>query len=264
VSRAAPPPGVAIPPTGDMLYAVAEVDIRGQDVTGVGLQLQMGGTISGKVVFDAAKAPLPDDLTTIRCSINQPGGSWSAQSGNTRVGPAISSIPAVNLNVDGTFEIKGVGPSLYAISCVLPPEYGSVWKLRSAIVDGKDLIDTQIQGPNVAMRGVTLTLSDKRTQVSGTVRSTAGQPASDCYVVAFSTDRDNWRIGSRRNMTARPATDGSYEFADLPPGEYFVGVLTDLDPVGWQMPESLEPLSQESVRVRVTEGAKVVQDLRAR
>ena len=263
ISGGAPPPGVVLAPTGDMLYAVAEVDVRGQDVTGVSLQLQMGGTLSGKVVFDAAKAPVPDDLTELRCSVSLLGGSWVAQTGNTRVGPALSSIQAVNLNADGTFEIRGVGPALYTVSCQLPSEYGTVWKLRSAIVDGRDLLDTQIQGPSVSLRGATLTLSDKRTQVTGTVRSGSGQPASDCYVVAFSTDRANWRIGSRRNMTARPATDGSYELADLPPGEYFLALVTDPDPLDWQLPESLEPLSQGSVKIRVPEGAKVVQDLKS-
>jgi hypothetical protein len=82
-------------------------------------------------------------------------------------------------------------------------------------------------------------------------------------VVAFSTDRANWRIGSRRNLTARPATDGSYELADLPPGEYYLALVTDLDPVDWQLPESLESLSQTSVKIRVAEGAKIVQDLKS-
>lgn len=259
----APPIGVTLPPNGDWLYAVAEVDVRGQDVTGVGLQLQPAGTVSGKVVWDIAKELAPDDFSTIRVSVSQVGGSWTAQTGNTRVGPGMTSVPPVVLNDDGTFEIKGVGPSLYTMTVQLPPEYGTVWKLRSAVVDGRDLLDTPFQGP-VSLRDVTLTLSDKRTQVTGTMRTASGQAAGDYYVVAFSTERANWRVGSRRNMTARPATNGTFEFADLPPGDYYLAVLTDLDPLDWQLPESLETLSQAGVRIRIAEGAKVVQDLQVR
>ena len=262
---ATPPAGVAAPSNGDMLYAMVDVDVQGQDIKGVALPLQLGGTISGRVVFDVAdKSLLPDDLTAIRVGVNQVGGSWSAASGNTRSGPAISSIPPVALKDDGAFEIKGIGPSRYTMTCILPADIAPFWRLRSAVVDGRDLLDTQIEGPSVDLRGVTVTLSDKRTQISGVVRSAAGQTATDLYVVAFSTDRAAWRVGARRNLSARPSTDGRFELKDLPPGEYFLAVISDLDPLDWQLPESLEPLTAGAVKVRLTEGGKLVQDLQIR
>lgn len=263
VGGGAPPPGV-IAPSGDMLYAVADVEVRGQNVTGVNLALQPGGTITGKIVFDAVKSAYPDEWSTIRVSVSQIGGSWSAQSGNVRVGPAISSIPPVTVKDDGTFEIKGIGPSLYTVTCLLPTEHASYWKLRSAVIDGRDLLDTLLEGPGGLIQGLTLTLSDKHTQIAGTVRSAAGQPVSEYSVVAFSADRANWRIGSRRNLAVRTSTDGRFELADLPAGDYFVAVVNDLDPLEWQLPDSLEQLAPGAVRVRLTEGGKVTQDLQIR
>jgi hypothetical protein len=250
----APPPGVSMPANGDMLFAVADVEIRGQAVAGVSLNLQLGGTIAGKVVFDAATAPLPDDFTSIRVALSLAGGSYSAMEAGTQTGPAISSVPPVTLNVDGTFEIRGVGPSLYTLNCQLPAELSSVWKLRSAIVEGRDLLDTRVEGPAVTLRGVTLTLSDKRTEVSGTLQSASGQPVSDYYVIAFSTDRSNWRIGSRRSLSTRPATDGRFVLTDLPAGEHFLR-RDDLEPTSGDR-ESLEQVVAAAIRVSIEVGRR--------
>jgi len=260
---ATPPPGVAVPANGDMLYATVDVDVRGQDINGVSLPLQLGGTVSGKIVFDGPAAALPDDLSSIRVSVNLVGGGWNASNGTTRVGPGLSAILPAQLKEDGTFEIKGVGPTRYTIGTTLPPDMATGWRLRSAIFDGRDLLDTMIDGP-ASLQGVTLTVSDKRTQIAGVVKTAAGQLVSDCYVVAFSADRNNWRIGSRRNLSARPTTEGRFTLMDLPPGEYHLAVLTDLDPLDWQLPESLESLAPAAIKIRLTEGAKIAQDLQIR
>ena len=114
------------------------------------------------------------------------------------------------------------------------------------------------------LTGVTVTLSDKRTELSGTLSSASGQPVSDYYVIAFSADRSNWRFGSRRNMSARPATDGRFILADLPAGEYLVAALTDLDPNDWQDAAFLEQVAPAAVKVTILEGEKKTQDLRIR
>jgi hypothetical protein len=46
-------------PAGDVLYASGELDIRGQDVSGLNLTLRPGGVISGVIVFDSARARCP-------------------------------------------------------------------------------------------------------------------------------------------------------------------------------------------------------------
>lgn len=259
-----PPPGVNVQAVGDMLYGVADVDLRGQDVKGVHINMQLGGFMAGKLAFDAEKAPVPDDWTAFRVGVQQAGGSGLAQSGSTRTGNAINSIPPVNVNDDGTFLITAIGPSTYFVTCQIPAALAGVWKLRSAMYEGRDLLDSNLEGPAVALRNVVVTLSDKRTEIAGLLQSASGQPISDYYVVAFSADRANWRQGSRRNASARPATNGRFVLADLPAGDYFLAALTDLDPLEWQTAEFLEQLAAAGVRVRLGEGEKKVQDLRVR
>jgi hypothetical protein len=247
-----------------MVYAVADVDVRGQDVKGVDLILRNGGTFAGKVVFDAEKAAIPDDLTQWRVGAYVVGGSYVAQSGSTRVGNALSAIPPVNLKADGTFNVVGLGPAAYFVNAQIPAHLTSTWKLRSAMAGNRDLLDTLFEGPNVNLTGVTLTFSDKRTQLSGVLTSASGQPVSEYYVIAFSTDRANWRFGARRNISVRPATDGTFVMADLPAGEYFVAALTDLDPSEWQDAGFLEQVVPAALKVSIREGEKKVQNLRIR
>jgi len=258
-------PGAGGPrPNVEQLFAIADVEIRGQDITGVGMQLQAGGTISGKVVFDAAKVPVPTDLWSILVQLTMPGGSYTAMNGGTRVGNSLSQVNAVAPNADGTFQIIGIGPGPYSIACRLPAELAKVWKLRSAMVDGRDLLDGLIEGPAIQMTGVTLTLSDKRTELAGTLQSAAGQPTTDYYVIAFATDRAHWQPGSRRSLSARPGTDGRFTFSDLPAGEYFLAALTDLDPAEWQTAAFLEQVAPAGIKIVVGEGEKKIQDLRIR
>ena len=258
----APPPGVNVQAVGDMLYGVADVDVRGQDVKGVHINMQLGGFMTGKLAFDADKAPIPDDWTAFRVGVQQSGGSGLSQSGSTRTGNAISSVPPVNVNDDGTFLITGIGPSNYFVTCQIPAPLAGVWKLRSAMFEGRDLLDSTLEGPAVALRNVVVTLSDKRTEVAGMLQSASGQPISDYYVVAFSADRANWRPGSRRSASARPVTNGRFVIPDLPAGDYFLAALTDLDPLEWQTAEFLEQVAAAGVRVKIAEGEKKIQDLR--
>ena len=257
-----PSGGGPLGPNPEQLFAVADVTVRGEDVAGVGLTLQPGGTLAGKVTFDAASTPVPTDLTTIRVGLSMPGGTYTASNGSTTIGNGVSQVNPVSVAADGTFQVISIGPGPYFLNCQLPPDLIKNWKLRSAIVDGHDLLDGPIEGPNINLTGVTLTLSDKRTEVSGTLQVGAGQSALDYYVVVFSADRANWRVGSRRNLSSKPGTDSRFVFADLPAGDYYLAALTDLDPIDWQTGASLEQIVPFSIKVHVEEGEKKVQDLK--
>ena len=48
----------------------------------------------------------------------------------------------------------------------------------------------------------------------------------------------------------------------MPPGEYFLAVLTDPDPVQLKDPSFLEQLAASAIRVTLTEGERKVQDVK--
>jgi hypothetical protein len=81
-------------------------------------------------------------------------------------------------------------------------------------------------------------------------------------VIAASADPRFWTPGSRRIGMARPGPNGQYVLRNLPPGDYLLAAIADLEPGGQYDPEFLKTLPGASVRVSLSEGAKLVQDLR--
>lgn len=246
------------------VFATADVEVRGQDVTDVTLALRPGGTMSGILAFDSGGTPIPTDLSRFRVGVSIVGDRSYMQMSGLRFGSMLSQVEPVGVRNDSSFQLTGIAPGTYSIECQVPPELITTWRVRSAVIDGKDLLDTGLVGPDVSLRGVTITLSDKRTEISGTLASATGQPVADHYLIAFSTDRTTWRAGSRRIQSARPATNGRFVITDLPAGEYYLAGLTDLDPGAWQDPAFLDQVASIAVKITLAEGEKKTQDLRIR
>jgi hypothetical protein len=71
-------------------------------------------------------------------------------------------------------------------------------------------------------------------------------------------------IGSRRVQMTRPATNGVFLINDLPPGDYLVVALADLDPEEWRQPESLAVIAPRGVKVKILDGTETVQNMSVR
>ena len=107
-----------------------------------------------------------------------------------------------------------------------------------------------------------VTFGDRPTELSGTLEDAAGRPAAGYPIVIFSTDSRYWSIGSRRVTIARPSNDGSFRVSGLPPGQYYVCAVTDLDQNQVYDPALLNQLAAAAIRATLAEGEKKVQDLR--
>jgi hypothetical protein len=249
-------------PAGEYQYAVADVRVDGQDVGGVALALQPGGTFSGRIQFDASTLPLPKDQTTWLVRLSSPSGNYMASSGNTLLGMSLNSVPPAAIGADGQFELTNIAPGRYLLD-VSGPERKDGWWVRSAMFGGRDLMDlTPDFTPGLDLSGVVVTLTDRRTEPRGTLQTPAGSPAPDYFVLAFPSDPTLWRAGSRRVQTARPATDGAFVIRDLPPGSYLLAALTDVTPSDWNDPNFLRQAAPSGVPVTLGEGERKVQDLR--
>lgn len=245
------------------LYAVEDVEVAGTDVYGVRLRLRPGGRFAGRVILDDSSTS-PLDLTQLRVTV-APARSVGTlvMSGSTLIGNHFVGSSPVAVGADGTFEIAGLAPGRYRIECQIPSGGAGRWWLRSAMVRGRDLLDATLDvdvGTDVS--GAVLTLTDRHTEIGGTLQSPAGLPAPEHFVIAFPVDRTLWSPASRRVRMTRPATDGSFAFADLPAGNYLLAALTDVEPDDWQKTEFLNELVPASVRVTLGEGEKTRQNLR--
>jgi len=164
---------------------------------------------------------------------------------------------------DGSFEIVGVPPGDYALQLTLAPSAGQMWWLRNAMLESRDLMDTALTvtaGSDVA--GLTLTATNRRSEIGGVLQTPAGLPATDYFVVVMPADSAGWRPRSRRVKTTRPASDGSFSFMDLPAGEYLLVALTDIEQDGWEKAEFLAAIAPAGVRVVLADGERKNQDLR--
>jgi uncharacterized protein (DUF2141 family) len=116
--------------------------------------------------------------------------------------------------------------------------------------------------PQENVASVAITLSDKSTQLSGTLQDPSGKPTSDYTIVVFAVDPRYWQPNSRRIQSTRPGTSGTFTIRNLPPGDYRLAAVTDAEPGEWYDPAFLEQLRSASTPITLGEGEKKTQDLR--
>jgi hypothetical protein len=63
---------------------------------------------------------------------------------------------------------------------------------------------------------------------------------------------------------ARLSSDGRYRISGLPPGEYYLAAMTDVDPTKLDDPSFLESLIPRAVKVVIGEGERKVSDYQIR
>jgi hypothetical protein len=249
--------------SGDYVYAVADVDVLGDDIGGISLALQPGSSFSGRVVLDASDAAAAPDLSKMQVAVSPPGGTFYSVSSGTTIGNTFGTVRPVQIRTDGTFGIDDIGPGTFTLRLNMPADLARTWRLKSAVVAGRDLLDAPLEfEPGVNLANVVLTVTDLHSELAGTLRSESGGAAPDVFVIVFPSDRALWRAGSRRMMSTRPGSDGRYSFTDLPAGNYLLATLADVDADEWHTASVLEPLAAAAVSVRITDGRKTSQDLR--
>jgi hypothetical protein len=246
------------------LWASAAVDVAGSDIGGLVLALQPALTLTGRVVFDAAALAPPADLTPIQLTFETlPGRGGSAMSNNTPYGPVQRTVFA-KIRSNGTFGIVGLIPGPYRVNSSGVALGPSAWWLRSVVIGGVDALDGSVDiSSSQDLSNAVVTFSDRHTELSGSLQMAGSQPTSDFFIVAFPANAA-LRSASRRVRSTRPQPDGRFAFADLPPGEYLLAALADLDPDDLESTGFLEEISSSGVRVMLGEGEKKRQDLRIR
>ncbi|HEX5215641.1 MAG TPA: carboxypeptidase-like regulatory domain-containing protein [Vicinamibacterales bacterium] len=257
----ATPPGVVVssPFGGPALWSEMQLSVSGVDLTGLTLPLESGPALTGRVAFAEGTLKPPADLTQWRVSLVTLA---SLASRGPVMGSRFNPAPPVALKADGTFEISGIPPGAFLFRLTGPALGPAGWWVRSMTAGDRDLLDRLIEiRPGGPSMNVVVSMSDRHTELSGTLRTSTGQPGADVFVIAFSSDRTMWGPDARRVRAVRPGADGHFSMPDLPPGGYLLGVVTDIDPDDWQNPAVLEQLVPTSLKVTLGEGEKRVQDL---
>ena len=243
---------------GPAYWAQADVTVDGQPVSDVGLTLQPGMNLSGRIEFRGTHAIPPADLTRVRVTM--------LPAGTPGVTNIMMGVPAAQVDAKGGFTFDGVTPGRYRISATVPAAAGSGpgprWVLESVVVKGRDVLDFPLEiAPNDAIADALVTFTDATQEVAGSLQDPSGRPAPDYTIVVFPAEEQFWGV-ARRLRTTRPGTDGKFTVTGLPPGRYRIAAVVDIAPSEANDPRFLEQLVPASYEFTLAKGEKKVQDMR--
>jgi hypothetical protein len=215
--------------------------------------LQAGMSMSGRFVFEGATPP-----------VNLAGAQLTLEGLQISPGSTVS-IFRTDASPDLTFRATGLTPGRFLLRATGPvstPTSG--WAVKSIVRNGRDLLDMPFElAAGEILSDVVVTFTDRPAELTGAVQNASGGPGSDYFVVVFPIDRHFWFPSSRRIVAVRPDSGGTYAVRNLPPGEYFLAALTDVETGEWFDPALLQALAAASpVHVTIGEGEKKRQDLR--
>ena len=240
------------PQTGNappQLSAVHELDVSG-DVSGLVLALQPMASMSGRIITEAGTAVTQLDRSRLSLML------WPATTRSTVMSPVSATIDA-----EGTFTITGISPGTYRL--LIRSLSSDPTIVSSAIVNGANVLDDPVEiKSGDRFSDVVVTLTDQPTELSGAIQDRAGRPASEHHIVVFPVNRARWFHGSRYIQAGRPASDGRYVFRGLPPGDYFMAALTDVEDGEWFDAAFLDALMPAAIKISLGAHEKKVQDIR--
>jgi hypothetical protein len=199
-----PPAGLAMMNPGE--HAALPLVVGDADLTGLTVTTGSGGTIEGTFVRDAGVTqPLPTDLRI---------ESRAVIGGAARMNQGPSTFRLMGLTVPVRLEAS------------LPDG----WAVKAILVDGEDMTDQPIEVRNGRTASVRIVLTDRVTEVTGTVASAIGDTAprrNDHIIVVFSAEPEKWAYPSRYLRTARADEKGAFRIAGLPGGERYLAVAVN-------------------------------------
>jgi hypothetical protein len=244
-----PAPGMGQLPT--QFWADARVSVQGTPASGIALSLQPGCSVSGKIRFEGVVGSTSSfargtALTVALVPAEQPANE-------EHIVPSSGSVAE-----DLTFKIVNVVPGSYRLNVTNTDS----WNVSSAVINGRDSLDFPVE---ITCQDETynadVTLSTMTTSVQGTVRDSQGSSVSGLTVIAYPNDSRFWVPGARRIQARVSATDGRFSIRDLPPGDYYLDLISDIEPGGWFDPQFLKRLRPSTVRISLAAGDSKLQDL---
>jgi Carboxypeptidase regulatory-like domain len=235
-------------PTPDSEFANMRITVGADNLDNVLLVTSRGAIARGIVTTDeGTPPPMRPEQLSLFARPTEPEAMMMA-AGDNKVHP------------DWTFEMTGLSEArLLGGGIAQEPD----WSVKAVLHNGIDVTDTPIDFvPGQTVEGFEVVLSRKRTELSGQISGERGAPETDATVVVFSEDPARWGVATRYVRTARPNQDGRYTLRGMPPHDYLVVAVKDLEPGQAQDPEFLDSVRSHAQRVSLGENETRVQDLK--
>jgi hypothetical protein len=246
----------ALPPDAT-LWRELPITVGDSSIANLAITLQPGTTLSGRVRFEGTSTPpMPVNLQTAISVAFEP--LWPL---------AFAARLAARVNATYEFTTAGLPPG---------PAYANLpnnftwgfrgWYFESATHAGKDLTITPLVLEAQPIADIVITFSDRRSDVSGTVRDANGRPDATASVVVFPADYRTWIKGGLSPLATRvePVTQGGAFTVPMRPGEYLVAAVADAMTANWPNAQSVESLAATATRVTIARGESRQLELRRR
>ena len=231
-------------------FASMPLSVSGGDIDNLTIMTTPGVTVSGRVVYQGQSTPKGG----LQIMAVAPAG------GPSPISTLINSkaLGSGRVNQDGTFELRGIaGPQMIRLQGT---PVG--WTLKSITLDGTDITDAPYDfKPGNNVTGLVVTLTDRLSEITGSVRDSRGQQITDYVLVAFPEDTNLWGAQSRHVQTTRPNQNGTYTLKGLPPGRYRAAVVPALENGLQNDPAMLEQLRPRARSFTLAEGQTLTLDL---
>jgi protocatechuate 3,4-dioxygenase beta subunit len=235
-------------PQQEREFAVTNVNMAGEDITGMVLVGTRGAKATGTLVFEGGVKP--DGVTTTRIS---------AIAADVDASP-MPGAGATQVKENGSFEVEGLmGPRLFRV--INAPKG---WVVKRVLLNGDDITDKGAEfKPGEDVAGLEIELTNRVTTLAGAITDDRGQSQKDSTVVIFPEDQSKWVLPTNRWMTTtRPDQEGRYKITALPPGSYYALAVEYVAPGEWQDPDWLARAAKKATRVTLDEGSSRTLDLK--
>jgi hypothetical protein len=220
-------------------WANVPVSVGDSPVRDVDVVLQRGSRVTGRV--DASAVARSDamspEMATVLTLI-------SIERADGRMEP----VQVVMRPAGGQFRTPELAPGRYVLRVKSGPRN---WTAR---FDDRDVSVKPFEISGRELDGLTISLTDQTTEITGVVRDANGFPDSNAVVLAFAADRETWvdyGRAARHQQRVRAGRLGLYSITGLPPGAYFVVALADDGSTDWQDPGFLGRLAGLSATIQI-------------
>lgn len=216
--------------------ASVPLTVGNEDLSGIEIVTSKGATLSGTVVAAPGSATPP--LSSLQVT--------------TQPVPVVR-IPSRPAPVDanGAFALTGLlGARLIRVNG-LPQD----WMLETITLNGSDITDRVMEfSGNQEVRGVRVTITDRVTELSGTVMN-GSEAARDYTVVVFPDDDTKWAFPSRFVRSGRPDQQGLFKLRGLPAEDRYLAVAVDyLEEGEGSDPQFLQQIRESATRFSIGPG----------
>jgi protocatechuate 3,4-dioxygenase beta subunit len=220
-----------------VLYVNQSIEVNGQDIRGLHLQVDQGASVKGKMRIDTAQT---FDWTQLMVTL------LNTEMGATFQSPTISSVAK-----DGTFEVKNVPHGKYYLVVAVHGQSNQLrdYFTKAVMLNGQEVGDSGFaSGPGTYLDVV---ISARGATVEGTVVDEKGKPVPSVTVI----DVPDAERRLRPDLYQQDTTDvhGHFSLRGLNPGSYTVLAFEELQE-NVRDPEFLQSYGSQGQKVELDEG----------